>query len=338
MARDFGVVQQDSTLNVFFTTAIGTGARTAFANVLEDADIVLVKDGTVATITTTLTHTLTFNSDAGIYKLAIDLSGDADFTAGSDWTVYGHPDTEQLDSVDVAFIICTFTIESNAQAALRAYQTAVYLAHLVVNAAGNDTTTVDLQDFLDAQAPNNANNGDVWLWQDSTGELEKFRVQSSASLVATVEKWPGGGAMSAAVAIGDSLWPLTHVDVNVDAVGDTQQTAGDLAALITTVDTVVDAIKVITDALTSAGAASLALSAAGIVNGAAATGTLSTTQCTSDLTGYVTGELVGRTITFTGGTAAGQQARITAYTSTNGDVEFTTITTAPANLDTFVIT
>jgi hypothetical protein len=39
-------------------------------------------------------------------------------------------------------------------------------------------------------------------------------------------------------------------DVNVNEVGDTAQTAGDLAALTTTVDTVVDAIKVKTDSLT----------------------------------------------------------------------------------------
>ena len=198
MARDFGTVVEDSTLNVFFTTAIASGARTDFANVLEDADIVFVKDGTVATITSALAHTLSFNSDAGIYKLAIDLSADADFTAGSDWTVYGHPDTEQLDSVDVAFIICTFTIQTANQA----------------------------------------------------------KLDSFASVVIT---------------------------------------------------------------------------------GAAVTGTLSTTQATSDLTGYVDDELIGRTVVFTGGTADGQAARITDYASASGLITFTTLATAPANADTFVI-
>ena len=198
MARDFGTVVEDSTLNVFFTTAIATGARTDFADVLEDADIVLVKDGTVATITSALAHTLSFNSDAGIYKLAIDLSADADFTAGSDWTVYGHPDTEQLDSVDVAFIICTFTIQTANQA----------------------------------------------------------KLDSFASVV---------------------------------------------------------------------------------IAGAAVTGTLSTTQATSDLTGYVDDELIGRTVVFTGGTADGQAGRITDYASASGLITFTTLATAPANADTFVI-
>ena len=76
----------------------------------------------------------------------------------------------------------------------------------------------------------------------------------------------------------------------------------------------------------------------GVIIGAAATGTLSATQCTSDLTGYVNDELIGRTITFTGGTADGQQGRITDYASASGLVTFTTITTAPANADTFKIT
>jgi hypothetical protein len=74
-----------------------------------------------------------------------------------------------------------------------------------------------------------------------------------------------------------------------------------------------------------------------VITGSAVTGTLSTTQATTDLTGYVNDELVGRTIVWTGGTANGQAARIYDYISTGGDVRFTTIATAPANADTFVI-
>ena len=110
----------------------------------------------------------------------------------------------------------------------------------------------------------------------------------------------------------------------------------DSAALATALTTAQNDL----DTITGADGATLATiqTQVGQINGAAATGTLSTTQCTSDLTGYLTSELIGRTITFTGGTANGQKARITAYTATNGDIEFTTITTAPANADTFVIT
>jgi len=70
----------------------------------------------------------------------------------------------------------------------------------------------------------------------------------------------------------------------------------------------------------------------------AVTGTLSTTVCTTDITGYANDELIGRVIIFTGGTASGQAAAITDYASASGTVTFSGgITTAPANLDAFVI-
>lgn len=88
---------------------------------------------------------------------------------------------------------------------------------------------------------------------------------------------------------------------------------------------------------TSATAAdNLEASALGIITGSA-TGTHSTTNVQTDLTGYVTSELIGRVIVFTGGTANGQAATITSYNSTNGDVGFAALTTAPVNSDTFVI-
>jgi hypothetical protein len=57
----------------------------------------------------------------------------------------------------------------------------------------------------------------------------------------------------------------------------------------------------------------------------------------TDLTGYLDDELIGRTIVFTSGTASGQAARIVDYVNTNGFVAFTTVITAPAISDTFVI-
>ena len=66
-------------------------------------------------------------------------------------------------------------------------------------------------------------------------------------------------------------------------------------------------------------------------------GTPTTTTSDTDLTGYADDELIGRTIVFKGGTADGQSARITDYASTNGALTFTTLTTAPAASDAFVI-
>jgi hypothetical protein len=70
----------------------------------------------------------------------------------------------------------------------------------------------------------------------------------------------------------------------------------------------------------------------------AATGTPTTTSMDTDLTGYADSELVDRLITFNGGTADGQQAIITGYTSTSGVITFAALTTAPVSGDTFDIT
>jgi hypothetical protein len=218
MARDFGVVAEDTTLYVFFTTQITTGARTDFANVLEDADIVLVKDGTVATITATLTHTLTFNSDAGIYKLAIDLSGDADFTKGSDWTVYGHPDTEQLGSVDLAFIICTFTIETLAQQSERVYSEKMYGAGYILGAsASHSATVIDMTGVIDADTPASAVIGEVLdFWDASTGVVYKVRCTAFAvtTLLATVQALNTGVTLPVPVS-GDMVWRNGQFTANV---------------------------------------------------------------------------------------------------------------------------
>lgn len=81
----------------------------------------------------------------------------------------------------------------------------------------------------------------------------------------------------------------------------------------------------------------LLASAAGIIPGTAQTGTLSTTSMTTDLTGYADDELIGGLVVFTSGTAVGQRSTITDYASTNGQITYDAIATAPANNDTFVV-
>jgi len=76
----------------------------------------------------------------------------------------------------------------------------------------------------------------------------------------------------------------------------------------------------------------------GIIFGAAVTGTLSTTQMTTNITGFLDDELINATVVFTGGTADGQRASITAYAAASGLVTFSGgIANAPVNGDTFKI-
>jgi len=96
------------------------------------------------------------------------------------------------------------------------------------------------------------------------------------------------------------------------------------------------AIKAVTDALTVVAAAKLALSAAGIISGVAE-GTPTTTSMDTDLSGFADDELINGAIVWTGGTAAGQRAKITDYANTNGVVSYAAIATAPVATDPFVI-
>lgn len=117
---------------------------------------------------------------------------------------------------------------------------------------------------------------------------------------------------------------------------------GITADITGTIDTVTDVTNQVSADMTaisgdSTAADNLEESATGIIFGTAQTGTLSTTQATTDLTGYLDDELIGRRLVFVSGTADGQTSIITDYASTNGTLTYATITTAPANNDTFVL-
>ena len=310
--QDIGVVQQDSTVRIMFVTRNGSGAAVAPSTAFESADIEIYKDGSAIQRASDVGITMTspFDTVTGLHLVAIDLSDNTDpgfWTAGSNYHVTIQPD-ETVDSQTVVEVLAQFTIETDSQKAVRTFNSAAFITDTVVTVTSNTTTTVNLTDFLDAQAPDNSNTGELWLWQDGTGELEYFRVQSMTSLLATVEAWPAGGALSAAVAASDKLWRVGYVDMNTVAIADDIPAAGLLEGFATAV-----------------------------ISGTAQTGTLTTSSATTNLSGYLDNELIGRTIVFTGGTAAGQAGRITDYAATGGTVSYTTVTTAPANNDTFVI-
>jgi len=162
-------------------------------------------------------------------------------TSGVDYIEYGGTFTGMI------VIGGVIELEGASAAAVRTFTEATFITDTVTsgNVGDNTTTLVDLADFVDANALVNSTAGELWLWQDSNGALEYFRVQSMTATTrhATVEAWPDGGALSGTVNTGDKLWRVGYVDMNTVAISDTQQTAGDVPALVTTVDTVVDGIQ-----------------------------------------------------------------------------------------------
>lgn len=255
---NIGLVDSGSTITIPVSHSIGTGAAGSFSTplVVGDLDIYDASAGinlTQRSSSAGFAVDDSFDGVTGLSVYTIDLSDDTDagfYSHGKTYIVSLTPGGT-IDSVSVASWVATFTIESASQKASRTYQEAVFITDTVANDSGNNGTTVDLQDFLDAQQADDSTAGELWLWQDSDGGLEYFRVVSMTSLVATVESWPAGGSLPGgeSVAATDKLWRVGYVDMNTVAISDTQQTAGDVTALVTTVDTVVDNIKTDTAAI-----------------------------------------------------------------------------------------
>jgi hypothetical protein len=230
---NLGTVQEGATVTIPISHNLGTGAAGSFATPLVVADMDVYNASGAINITqrnSTAGFAVddTFDGVTGLTVFTIDLSDDTDpgfYSTGNSYVVSLTP-TATLDGVVVAAWVAYFTIESVSQRAARTFNDAVFVTDTVVTTTSNTTTAINLTDFLDAQAPDNSTTGELWLWQDSTGELEYFRVQSMTSLVATVEAWPAGGALSAAVAASDKLWRVGYVDVNTAAIND-QQITGD---------------------------------------------------------------------------------------------------------------
>lgn len=225
---NLGTVQEDQTVRFMISTAAADGGREDFSASLEEADVVVVKDGSAMTLdASTITITMPFNSDTGIHEIAIDLSNDADFTTGSWYWVYVHPD-ETIDSQSVGGVVGCFRIESADEKAVRLLRQYIYPTDSTVSTTTNNSvTSINLTEIVDAQtsdlsgevlAVHDATNDQVWL----------VRVTAFSYPQATVEALDGGD-MPAAVAAGDHVWRVgqfTAMDGSVAAIASASTLSG----------------------------------------------------------------------------------------------------------------
>lgn len=230
--QDIGVVQQDSTVRIMFVTRNASGAAVAPASPFENADVEIYKDGSATQRASDAGVTMTspFDAVTGLHLVQIDLSDNtvAGFwAAGSNYHVTIQPD-ETVDGQTVVEVLAQFTIETDSQKSIRTFNSASFLTDTVVTTTDNTTTVVNLTDFVSSLQPAHSIHGELWLWEDSTGETEYFRITKYVDVgqKATVEAWPLGGPLSAAVAAGDKLWrvapyapPATQVLYDSGAVG-----------------------------------------------------------------------------------------------------------------------
>lgn len=140
-------------VDILFSTSAADGGRENFSATLEEADIIVVKDGAVMTLdASTITITDPFNSDAGIQKISIDLSNDADFAYGSKYWVYIHPD-ETIDTQSVAGVLGFFSIDVpvKVQGTFSGTHTST-TSDLGANAPANDITGMTLYNPTDEES------------------------------------------------------------------------------------------------------------------------------------------------------------------------------------------
>lgn len=328
MTQYYGDFEEDATVYIPFNTfsSDDPAASVTITN-LADADVKVHKDGGTTQIATDgATVAIDYDSIMGNHLITIDTSAHADYTTGAEYQVRVEGTT--VDAATINAWVGSFSIE-RAGGALALSKlirnTQVAFSGGVVD-SGDANTIVDAA-LLVASGDDAYKGMQVQMTGGTAANLNAVRTITSSS--ASADSIDFAPDLPASVAADDTFillagnYGVIEVDsnnrVDVGAVAGTSQTAGDLADLITTLDTVVDLLNL------------------GIIYGSAETGTLSTTQCTTDLTGYADDELIGRRIVFCTGTAAGQASTITDYANSSGLVTFDAIENAPANADIFKI-
>lgn len=208
---NLGVLPLSATARFYFSTAGADGAEENFSATLEEADIVVMKDGSAMTLSAS---TITITSIAtGIYEVDIDQTNDADFTAGSTYWAYVDPNDETIDSQAVSGVLGCWSTETASQRAQREFQEKTYPGHIVSTTTNNSTTSINLTDIVDAQSTKLV--GEVLAVCDVTDDrVILVRVTAFTYPQATVEGLDGA-AMAFTVASGDMIWRVGQYTADV---------------------------------------------------------------------------------------------------------------------------
>ena len=202
-AVNLGVYPLDDTVRIMFSTAAADGGEENFSATLEQADIVVRKDGSNMTLDAL---SIVINAVAtGVYEIVIDTSVDADFTAGSEYWVYLDASDETIDLQAVSSILGVFWIETALERSL-GLMAAIH-TNSTVGATGNDTTHVHL-DGITSTIGDNEINGELLLLYDLSATEYHYAVVTAfvnTGDLATVESLQGG-VLPFTPANGDSWW------------------------------------------------------------------------------------------------------------------------------------
>ena len=200
---NLGVFPEDDTVRVYFSTAAASGAEENFSATLEQADILVHKNGTVMTLdagSITITVVAT-----GLYKITIDTSVDADFTAGAEYWVLLDASDETIGGVAISSVLGVFWIETALEKSL-GLMAAIHSSN-TVGATGNDTTHVHLSGITATIGDNEINGEIILLYDVDVTEYHYAIVTGFANTgdLATVTNLQGG-VLPFTPASGDNWW------------------------------------------------------------------------------------------------------------------------------------
>ncbi len=104
---------EDATVYFSFTTNAADGGRESFSASLEEADIVIFKNGAAMTLgASTITITNDIGTRTGVHMVSVDMSNDADFTTAADYSAVLYASDETLDSQAPAGVLAAWSCEN----------------------------------------------------------------------------------------------------------------------------------------------------------------------------------------------------------------------------------
>ena len=233
---DLGMVIPGKTIRIPFGSYDGGTGASLVASALIAGDIEIYKDGntTARASTSGYVATVTFNSTTGIHLITIDLADNGTtgfFVAGSEYFVILGPFTVDAQTVNMA--LARFEIG---------------YADAILN-TGIASLTSATQFIIDAgPAEADVLIGCPVLIHDVASKVQFAFGVVSDYIVSTKEVFLAATPVGFTPVATDSVSFFMPTDLH--SVKGTVQTAGDIAALIVTADSVVDAIKLETDKLT----------------------------------------------------------------------------------------
>ena len=119
MSMYLGDFAEDSTVYIPFTTNAADGGRESFSASLEEADLVILKNGAAMTLdASTITFSLDLGSRVGFHVVTVDMSNDADFTTGAEYAAMLYPSDETLDSQAPVGCLATWSCENRYRSIL----------------------------------------------------------------------------------------------------------------------------------------------------------------------------------------------------------------------------